>query len=99
MLFWLLILYQQIGKTAYPSQLFCPVRYVLFILILYEHIGFNKNITYISVIIIVSYFFLPMNSSHAKRTLAFNNDKEEIEEDSTTPFISNEKRKKTRYCE
>jgi hypothetical protein len=66
---------------------------------MYEHIGYNKNITYISVIITVSYFFLTMNSSHAKRTLAFQNDKEEIEEDSTTPFISNEKHTKTRYCE
>jgi hypothetical protein len=78
-------------------------------LILYEHIGYNKNITYISVIITVTYFFLPINGSHAKRTLAFflpingshakrtlafQNDREEIEEDSTMPFIGNEKCKK-----
>jgi hypothetical protein len=42
----------------------------------------------------LSHFFLPINSSHEKRILPFQIDKEEIEEDSTTQFISNEKPKK-----
>jgi hypothetical protein len=52
-----------------------------------------KKITNISIIISLI-FFLSINSSHAKRTLTFQNDKEQIEEDSTVPFVSNEKRKK-----
>jgi hypothetical protein len=50
----------------------------------------QKNLSYYQFHI----FVLSRNSSHAKRTLTFQEDGEEIKEHSVTPYANNEKRKK-----